>query len=49
MGLVIRVQADMGGRTSALDVFNRSNTPPPSIISRIDLSFSAKDLTLLAA
>jgi putative spermidine/putrescine transport system ATP-binding protein len=47
MGSVIRVQAEVGGRSLSLDTFNRVDTPPPSTGSVVDVSFNPRDLIVV--
>ncbi len=47
LGSVIRVRVDVGSGTVSLDTFNNSTTPPPSVGSRTEISFSSDDVLVL--
>ncbi len=47
LGSVIRVRAQAGGSTVALDTFNRSDTPPPAVGDAVEISLSARDVIVL--
>ena len=49
MGSVIRVQAQVAGRSLSLDTFNRVDTPPPSNGSVVQVSFNPRDLIVIGA
>ena len=48
LGSVIRIRADVAGTPVSLDTFNRTDVAPPSIGSEIEISFSIRDLIVLA-
>jgi putative spermidine/putrescine transport system ATP-binding protein len=48
LGSVIRIRARVAESSVSLDTFNRSDVPPPPIGSDIDISFSGRDLIVLA-
>ncbi len=48
LGSVIRIRAKAAESSVSLDTFNRAEVPPPAIGSEIDISFSRRDLIVLA-
>ncbi len=49
MGSVIRVRANVGGTSVALDTFNRADQPPPPVGAAVEVSLAARDLIVLGA
>ena len=47
LGSVIRVRVNLGGETIALDTFNNSRTPPPTIGDRTKVTFASNDVLVL--
>jgi putative spermidine/putrescine transport system ATP-binding protein len=47
LGSVIRVRVGLGQSTVSLDTFNNSNTPPPKIGDKAEISFSSNDVLVL--
>ena len=47
LGSVIRVRVDLGKESIALDTFNNSRTPPPSIGAPAKITFASNDVLVL--
>ncbi|WP_122519552.1 ABC transporter ATP-binding protein [Pannonibacter phragmitetus] len=47
MGAIIRLKLDVAGTKVSLDTFNRSDAPPPSAGSTVEIGFAPRDLIVL--
>lgn len=47
LGAILRIKADIGGQTLTLDMFNRTDLPPPAIGAQMPISLSASSLVVL--
>jgi putative spermidine/putrescine transport system ATP-binding protein len=48
LGAIIRLKADIGAHRLTLDIFNRSDMPPPAIGTVVPISLSTHSLVVLA-